>query len=126
MATFSSTDRRNEIDLVVPVGTKNAYENHAVWSGFKSIREKGRLSVNGTNDSKKIFTMYPNPAFDMINIQLNNGQELDQVKIYNVLGTHLYTGSTSQIDTSYFPVGMYLVEVTTKTGAKAIKHIIIV
>lgn len=119
----ASEDRRGEIDLIVPEGTESDYLAHPLWSEFKSIRENAStLSVNA-NDSKD-FTIFPNPVNDRINIQLNNGQNLEQVKIFNVLGTHLYTVNTSQIDISHLSNGMYLLELISKEGNKAVKRII--
>ncbi len=121
---FVNADR-NQIDLVVPLDALEEYKDWTKdWTGFKSIRGEVSLSLNENNDLKD-FKIYPNPAHDIINIELHDGQELEQVNIYNVLGRHLYTGSTSHIDVSRLSSGMYLLEVTTKTEERAVKRIII-
>ncbi len=117
---------RSQIDLVVPINALGAYRDSANgWTGFKSIRGEGStLSLHDNHDLND-FKIYPNPASDTINIQLHDGQELKQVNIYNVSGRHLYSEPASTIDVSRLSGGMYLLEVVTKTGVRAVKRIII-
>lgn len=60
-------------------------------------------------------SMYPNPAHDRINIDAGLAQ-LQQVKIYSLLGKELLTTTNDQIDTSALPNGMYLVQVWLSDG----------
>ncbi|GAA3605307.1 leucine-rich repeat domain-containing protein [Flavivirga amylovorans] len=115
-------DRRHEIDLIVPESAEQAYRDDDFWGGFKSINGDVTMSLNNTNELRD-FTVYPNPAQDKIHIRLSDGQALEQVNIYNMLGAHLYTTHTSPLDVSHLSGGMYILEVTTKTGAKAVKKI---
>ncbi|WP_158655322.1 leucine-rich repeat domain-containing protein [Flavivirga eckloniae] len=115
-------DRRGEIDLIVPESAEQDYRDDDFWSGFKSINGDVTMSLNNTNELRD-FTVYPNPAQDKIHIRLSEGQALQQVNIYNMLGAHLYTTHTSPLDVSHLSGGMYILEVTTKTGAKAVKRI---
>ncbi len=123
IVTNNTFSNRNTIDVFVPTDKRQEYLNNG-WTGFKSIQEEVSLSIDD-NNALKNFKIYPNPARDNINIQLNNDQELKQVNIYNVSGRRLYTGSTFHIDTSRLSSGLYLLEVTTKTGARAVKRVIV-
>ncbi|GAA4273930.1 hypothetical protein GCM10022258_32240 [Aquimarina gracilis] len=134
---FLNADR-NQIDLIVPAGKKGAYLA-AGWTGFKSITEGGvagqstsaKVVVASTLKSKETpvyindVTVYPNPVQDYINIELSDGESLQQVNIYNAQGVHVHSARTLQIDVSHLPSGIYVLEITTITGGKVVKKITI-
>lgn len=70
------------------------------------------------------FILYPNPANNQVNIQLQEGLELKQVNIYNTLGQFISTSKEKIINTSHLSVGMYLIEIETNQG-KATKQLVI-
>lgn len=70
------------------------------------------------------FTIYPNPAKDILNIALENNEILEKVTIYNNLGQKIKTVSQNTIDISSLAKGLYFVEVTTNQG-KASKKVIV-
>ncbi|GAA4272412.1 leucine-rich repeat protein [Aquimarina gracilis] len=119
---------RHQIDLIVPAGRTNAYLA-AGWTDFKSITE---AAVAGQSTSAKTVsasindvTVYPNPVQDYINIALGDGEALQQVNLYTTQGAHVHSARALQIDVSHVPGGMYILEITTQTGAKAVKKIVI-
>lgn len=71
------------------------------------------------------FNMYPNPANDLFTIQLQQGQELKKVNIYNNLGQLIKTVETKIIKTSNMATGIYYVEVVTNQGISTKKPIIV-
>ncbi|WP_417872304.1 T9SS type A sorting domain-containing protein [Xanthomarina gelatinilytica] len=70
------------------------------------------------------FSLYPNPAQNQVNIQLQEGITLKKVTIYNTLGQFVSTSKEKIINTTNLSSGMYLVEIETNQG-KATKQIVI-
>src|SRR5690554_1760618 len=70
------------------------------------------------------FTIYPNPATDVLNIELQDNVILENVTIYNNLGQKIKTVKQNTIDVSTLAKGLYFVEVTTNQG-KASKKVIV-
>lgn len=74
--------------------------------------------------TKANFTIYPNPATEVLNIELQNDATLENVTIYNNLGQKIKTVKQNTVDVSTLAKGLYFVEVTTNQG-KASKKIIV-
>lgn len=68
--------------------------------------------------------LYPNPAKDQFNIQLNDGIEFERVRVYNHIGQLIIESKESNINTNNWSQGIYFVEVTTQQG-RSIKKLII-
>ncbi|WP_445721435.1 T9SS type A sorting domain-containing protein [Flavobacterium sp.] len=81
------------------------------------------LSTNDFELSKQV-TIYPNPAKDHFQIDLENSLELKTITVYNNLGQQVVTTNSSKVNTSSLSKGMYYVEIVTNAG-KANKKIII-
>jgi len=115
---------QGEMNLIVPLTDRILYETRD--SNFESKLltvhvEQLSNDINKPHD----FTVYPNPVRDKIHIQLKEGEELQQVHIYNTLGVQVYSSRNLQIDASDLFNGMYILEIITKTGIKVVKRIII-
>lgn len=74
--------------------------------------------------TKASFTIYPNPATEVLNIELQNDETLKNVTIYNNLGQKIKTVRQNTVDISTLAKGLYFVEVTTNQG-KASKKVIV-
>jgi hypothetical protein len=74
-------------------------------------------SLNVSNQSKKTFKVYPNPANENITIA-TQGEALLEVSMTNLLGATLIEGSPANnvIDISSLPAGTYLLNITTAHG----------
>src|SRR5690554_2241742 len=86
--------------------TKNGYAKVYDLSGVLS-------SDKFTNAN---FTIYPNPATDVLNIALENDALLENVTIYNNVGQKIKTVKQNTVDVSTLAKGLYFVEVTTNQG----------
>ena len=137
---------RNQIDLIVPLGTKDEYLA-AGWTGFKSITEaamaaqsavaqsaSARSSIvksevapahSNKGNARNNVTVYPNPTQDYIHIRLSDSEALQQVNLYNAQGVHVYSAYALQIDISHLPGGMYMLEIETKAGKRVVKRVIV-
>ena len=82
-------------------------------------------AILSTNDYVRTeFKVYPNPASDEINIQLNNGLELQRVNLYNALGQIVASSNELNIDVSHLNSGLFYIQIVTKNGKIAKKVII--
>ncbi|MEM7087406.1 MAG: T9SS type A sorting domain-containing protein [Bacteroidota bacterium] len=74
--------------------------------------------VLGVNDNAlSQVTLYPNPASDIVNIQLPISVEVESIAVYDVLGKVVANRATNnQIDVSQFNDGVYMVNIETNQG----------
>jgi len=82
-------------------------------SGFDDIL----ASVN-SNNSVIDFEMYPNPANDLLNINVQDGFE-GEFKIYDMQGKLLLVDNlfgSVQVSITDLSVGMYIVQIISKQG----------
>ncbi|WP_284652511.1 T9SS type A sorting domain-containing protein [Flavobacterium terrisoli] len=70
------------------------------------------------------FNVYPNPAPNILNIQLSDGLTLEKVTLYSNLGQVVKEAKSNTIDVSSLAQGTYYAEVLTNKG-KSAKAIII-
>ncbi len=70
-------------------------------------------------DSDVSLVAYPNPTDQQVNIHLNGGDELEQVKVFTLTGQQVYDsgrlseGNQLQVDVSGFHNGMYIINAFT-------------
>lgn len=103
----------------------------AVTSTSVSSTKKGYVKVYDLADAlstdsfaKPNFSIYPNPAKDIIHIALEDDLQLENVTIYNNLGQEVKTVNQSTIDVSSLAKGLYFIEVHTNQG-KASKKVVV-
>ncbi len=74
---------------------------------------KGNTTLNkvneNQNENKKAFSLYPNPANAILNID-SKGTTLQKYAISSVTGTILLEGTETSIDISRLPQGTYLIQ----------------
>lgn len=64
-----------------------------------------------------LFTIYPNPSSDIINIEVPNNQPIIKTTINNILGQTILTfENTTMLDVSSLTKGTYLITVETESG----------
>jgi hypothetical protein len=84
------------------------------------------VQVNmGISDIQKtIVKLYPNPASDIVNIELSNNQSVNKATINNLLGQTIMTfENTSVLEVSSLAKGTYFVTVETDSGRETKKII---
>jgi hypothetical protein len=81
---------------------------------YRFTRKSG---VGITETANPVFSVYPNPATDKINIKISGG-EIENVKIHTITGQLIYNGNyvSEGLDISAFEAGVYTVSITTTTG----------
>ena len=70
------------------------------------------------------FELFPNPAKDILNIQLQQGVLLENINIYNNLGQFIQSSKELIVDISDLSQGVYFIEVNTNQGKSSKKLII--
>ncbi len=77
-----------------------------------TIKVEESLKINGL-DALEGFSLYPNPATDVVNFKAN--MNIEAIVIFNLLGQKVYSApiasDSSQIDVSFLYPGTYIIEV---------------
>lgn len=92
-------------------------------TGIQFDPEKNIISKNSTaalsNDSftlEEAIAVYPNPAEDLVAIQMPSNVTLLNVEVYNNLGQQVATKSTSSFSVSDLATGAYILKINTSEG----------
>jgi hypothetical protein len=89
---------------------------------FSSISILWEPLINSTNEElANLFKIYPNPAKNIISIQ---GENFNEVLVYNSIGQLIISSVSSTIDISKLKSGKYLVMIDTPRG-KITKKLIV-
>ncbi len=60
--------------------------------------------------------LYPNPVQDVLHINTQNGVELKQIQVYDVMGKKVLEGKSASLDFTGLASGLYFVKVETNQG----------
>ncbi len=78
------------------------------------------VSVKSIYSIAKGLDVYPNPAYDVLNVSVKDGEQIQSLSLYTVTGQLIYTNNEGQpskrINTSALPHGMYYIVVETSKG----------
>ncbi|MVO08154.1 T9SS type A sorting domain-containing protein [Flavobacterium sp. TP390] len=76
-------------------------------------------------DFDSVFSIYPNPATELLNIDIANNLKVTKIEIFNILNQVVFTGnhSMNSINISNLESGTYFIKVSSENGAKTIKII---
>ncbi|MBX7203705.1 MAG: T9SS type A sorting domain-containing protein, partial [Bacteroidia bacterium] len=101
----------------------------AKWIGGDYVEECGNTTGNLPQPEKVELLVYPNPANDLLNIELpqNSGDlflEIFSVTGQRLLNARLYS-SSQEIRISHLPPGLYLAKLTNKNGISSTQRIVI-
>jgi len=111
------SDDGSEVAIGAPYNDGNG-------NGSGQVRVYDLSVALSTHDlSYSQFSVYPNPATNNINIELNNNSIFERANIYNVSGQFIKSSKANTIDISQLVSGVYFVEVETE-HSKSVKKII--
>ncbi len=82
---------------------------------------KSEKEIEQTPLTEDLVKVYPNPAYDLLNVHLNGGQEFEQIQIFNLTGQLVFdTGKTqsrrTQLSVANLQNGLYILSVRTAKG----------
>lgn len=104
------------------------YADNWLNGGFY-FKQPTEYTVNtlSTNDFKKnSFSVFPNPANDMIQLKGIDFSDISEVSIVNVLGKKVFTSSNlknNSIDITNLNTGMYILSISSENTQNRIKFI---
>lgn len=117
-------DRYVGLKLVNPIDSAFGWvQIYITSSGSVIIKNYGCGTITPDNTSIPQVTtpvtesviVFPNPTYDLINIQLLNYSNYE-IKLYNDIGEIIYQNKGNQkiVDLTTFPIGMYILKIVTK------------
>ncbi len=107
-----------KIAIGAPYNNKNGTDAGAV----RVYNLSGILSLDKFVMSN--FSLYPNPASELVTINLQDNLSIDKVNIYNTLGQLIKTEKNNIISVNHLSAGIYYFEIITDKG-KVAKAVII-
>lgn len=119
-----STSLRPQIRFTSSGGNNVFIDNISLGDWSLSMNDPGVLNI---------VRVYPNPANDLVNLQLNSNSAIEAgVQIFNSVGTLVHNqanqlhvgGNNVQINTHVLPAGMYYIFVETSTERSKHKLVI--
>lgn len=99
--------------LANPIGPIEIYDNATGCNSQQEVEDACEAIGLPDIDFKSEFSIYPNPAKDILTISCDNGLQIDEIIIYNQIGEKiLHQKPVDQsIDVSMLRPGMYVIEV---------------
>ncbi|MDD7888305.1 leucine-rich repeat domain-containing protein [Flavivirga sp. 57AJ16] len=111
---------RAEIALIIPEGTKEAYET-AGWTGFKSITEGDEtLSITNKDLNTSVHLILNDSYLKIQSTQAN----LKAYTIYNIQGINVLKGTADKVAVDRLSSGMYIAVLSFDKGTISKKFII--
>ncbi|MEO8761511.1 MAG: multicopper oxidase domain-containing protein, partial [Bacteroidia bacterium] len=105
------------------------HEDDGMMGQFE-VMPQGYTGIHSVMQEVNDFSLYPNPAKETININLNgfNASQNIQINVCDALGKNIYLGSTSKLDfslnTSQWPKGFYTISLSQNQSSLHKKLII--
>ncbi len=96
-------------------------------TGCNSEMELLAVCANGIADlnSSSPFIIYPNPAKKMITVESKNGNIIDKITLFNIVGQKIFQGKQKNtIDISNIEHGIYFVEIFSENSKSRYKLVI--
>jgi hypothetical protein len=86
---------------------------------FDNVYGSSSTSIEGAR--KEQLSLYPNPANEMVNVNIKNYEGITNTKVYNLMGNLLLNTSSKQLDIKNLSQGIYLFKVTYGDKSEVIK-----
>lgn len=130
-ATLGTTRMRVYCDMPVagghpaatPCGYSSGIGQHGEVEDY-DVEITSSVGINEINADNGLI-LYPNPSTGIINIKLSDDFDLQHAVLYDVTGKEVLTVSTTQIDASQLPKGLYFVKVVDRNNGVTIQKITI-
>ena len=93
-----------------------------IYSGILTDAEVTALSTNDFEANDLKFSLYPNPANDIVSIDLET--EIKSIEIYSLQGQKVHSSKEKQVNISNLSKGIYMVRVEDENGSVATQKLI--
>lgn len=128
--TWSNVNSISQFNSVMSIAIHDGYLFAGTWD--KSVWKILLAPLVGANEISNLvnFNLYPNPANNVLNIDLNGRPEQENIiTLFNAYGqivfsTRVYTSEKVSINISHLPSGMYLAQLESKEGRSTRKFIV--
>lgn len=115
-------------DLNLIVQKKDGNSPMFLMNRLSSVNFNPATGITHEKLEKSKLLVYPNPVIDVLNIELESATDgMATIEIFTIQGRMLTTekinnaGSIHQIDTGFFPQGMYLCRVINGTKIETVR-----
>jgi hypothetical protein len=129
-AIIGTTTETTYVDETIEIGTYYCYQVQAVYEDCESApsNEDCVFPDNVSQLDVNAVSVYPNPASNVVNIELTNG--ISQVVVYNYVGQVVYEqnitkAQTIQLNVRNYESGAYLVKFITSAGESFTKKVVV-
>jgi hypothetical protein len=99
------------------------YNYELSQADITSLFTNNTLTSQNFNQNNLEVSVYPNPAKDVLNIEMTN--EVKSVEIYNFQGQKVLESNQKQINVSNLSSGMYMIKVQDSENSVATKKVIL-
>ena len=89
---------------------------------INNLKDANTLSNVNFATNNLNFTLYPNPANSILNIDLIS--EIKSVEIYSLLGQKMFSSTQKQLNISNLASGIYMLKVQDMNGAIATQKLV--
>lgn len=125
IGNFNSNTNTDTLNL----GTNNPISGWPLTSYYYiddvTLIDQSTVGVRDMNDELGVMSVYPNPANDVLNIDLGIVKENTEIKITDLIGRKiLVTEYKSQIDISFLEKGIYFISIQQDSKTLGVKNII--
>ncbi len=109
-------------EQTVTITLTDANGNTATATATVTVQDpSGDCTASAPQFGGEAFALYPNPASDVLHIDVTNGTVINSVKVYSLLGQELYNSGVAETSKITIPlgklaVGTYLVSIQTEKG----------
>ncbi len=111
----------DDVTVCVPAGALPVYQGSVWYSRFSDMSGCAPVGIS-EKDEKAIFvTLHPNPTTGLFSIK-NGTVNIEGVKIFDLFGRNVHhsigkpVNSSTNIDISHLPAGIYIVKIDTEKG----------
>lgn len=111
---------------VTPTGATPVYVRAELWHGSTrdtvtfAIIKWNNTNVGKLNTAKDDVVLYPNPAYDDLNVTFSKDMEVKTIAIYNLVGKQVSVyktnGTSARLDIAKIPSGIYFLRLMDNAG----------
>ena len=118
---LDNTVNHQQIDVALPFNDLDSVD----FNPFYDIIAFNEVTLGtATFNADKTITLYPNPAKDVLNLQLPQGVTVESATFFNTLGQKvLQTGNQTSFNVSGLATGMHFITLITNEGTQQLKFI---
>ena len=118
---FSAFNMGNTIAFTL-IDDLKIYGTALSQTDVTSLYTNNTLSSTDFNQNNLQVALYPNPANDILNIEMTN--DVKSIEIYNIQGQKVKTSNQKQINVADLSAGLYMIKVEDTENATATKKFV--